>query len=127
MERTAPDKITPVGKPIHLFIQHGLDQNYRAAGFSESTSEQGGNDDLYDSSIQFINQDDSSTALGIFQVQMNLQTKERQLETAWAAKKEGEKDDIPLKAVEEDHSRSLGLKVPCTSISFWTSVAWKFN
>lgn len=47
---------------------------------------------MYDSSIQFINQDDSSIALGIFQVQMNLQTKERQLETG--SEKEGEKDDI---------------------------------
>lgn len=91
-KNTAPDKITPVGKSIHLFIQHGLDQNHRAAGFSQSASEQGGNDDLYDSSIQFINQDDSSIALGIFQVQMNLQTKERQLETG--SEKEGEKDDI---------------------------------
>lgn len=87
MQNTAPDEITPVGKSIHLFVQHGLDQNRRAAGFPQSTSEQGGNDDLYDSTIQFINQDDSSTAVGIFPVQMNLQTKERQLETAWAAKK----------------------------------------
>ena len=89
MENTAPDETTPVGKSIHLFIQHGLHQHHRAAGFSPSTSEQGGNDDLYDSSIQFINQEDSSIALGIFQVQMNLQTKERQLETG--SKKEGER------------------------------------
>lgn len=81
MENTAPDEITPVGKSLHLLIQHGLAQHRRAAGSALSASEQGGNDDLYDSGIQFINQDDSSIALSIFQVQMNLQTKERQLET----------------------------------------------
>jgi len=91
MENTAPDEITPVGKSSHLFRQHGLDQNHQAAGFSPSTSEQGGNDDLYDSSIQVINQDSSSIALGTFQVHMNLQPKEMQLETAWAAQKRDRK------------------------------------
>lgn len=131
MENTAPDEITPVGKSIRLFIQRGLDRSHRAAGFSQSPAEQGGNDDLYDSSIPFINQDDGSIALGAFQVQMNFQTKERQLETAWAAKKktnqEGEKDDALLKAMQEGPCRSLGLTVPCTSIGLWTSLAHKVN
>lgn len=48
---------------------------------------------------------------------MNLQNKERRLGTGRAK----------MRMMQEGDSRSLGLEVPCMSISFWTSLAWKLS